>query len=356
MCYELLCGELPHDLVDQPLAAAAQRITTQSARPLGSHAPSLRGDLETVVHKALEHDRDRRYQSASDLGADILRYLRDEPILARPASSIYQLRKFARRNRGLVFGASALVLAVALGLGAVLWALVNVTGAEEEARKEAQSAQAVVDYLMELLWHTDPLVHGRVPTVVDLLQQASSEVDAVFADLPRIRYELRMTLGGALMRQFRDEEAEEEYESCVEIARELYGDTDELTLRARNCLANTRNDLGRSEEALAEFRRVGQHARDSLGFAHEVTLYSMHGEAACIIALGDFRASEELIGEVLTLRRQHHPAFHIRRAAPQQRRMSRDPSAWRRLKPLLRPRLQRRREEEEEEGRRPMRL
>jgi len=307
VAYELLSGELPHDLLDQPLAAAARTITTRPVRPLGSHTPSLRGELETIVHKALEPDRDRRYQSASDLGADIQRYLRDEPILARPASSIYQLRKFARRNRGLVFGACALVLAVALGLGAVLWALVNVSGAEEEARNEARSAEKVVDYLVDLLWHSDPLVHGRVPTVVDLLQKASSEVDVVFADRPQTRYELRMTLGQALGRQSRNEEAEGELVAGVEVARALYGDADERTLRARNALAAVRNHLGRSEEALAEFRRVGEQARDSLGLAHGLTLDSMQGEARCLGALGELRASEELLGEVLALRREHHP-------------------------------------------------
>ena len=59
------------------------------------------GDIETIVAKALEKDKTRRYASAAELAADIRRYLKDEPIVARPASTAYQLRKFAQRNRAL---------------------------------------------------------------------------------------------------------------------------------------------------------------------------------------------------------------------------------------------------------------
>ncbi|NIP64326.1 MAG: hypothetical protein GTN96_07310, partial [Gammaproteobacteria bacterium] len=72
------------------------------------------GDVETVVGKAMAKEPWRRYQSAAELAADIRRYLADEPIVARPASAFYQLRKFARRNKTLVGGvATAFVVLVA---------------------------------------------------------------------------------------------------------------------------------------------------------------------------------------------------------------------------------------------------
>ena len=72
----------------------------QEPSRLGSIDTLYRGDVEIIVAKALEKDKTRRYASAGDLASDIRRYLRGEAILARPASALYQLRKFARRTQG----------------------------------------------------------------------------------------------------------------------------------------------------------------------------------------------------------------------------------------------------------------
>src|SRR5207302_6417002 len=77
----------------------------------------FRGELDWVVMKALEKDRNRRYESASAFAADVRRYLADEPVLACPPSAGYRLRKFVRRNRGPV--AAGLALATLLVLGTV---------------------------------------------------------------------------------------------------------------------------------------------------------------------------------------------------------------------------------------------
>src|SRR5215472_15404674 len=84
--------------------------------PLSSVSRSYRGDIETIVAKALEKDKARRYTSAADLAGDIRRYLNDEPITARPPSTAYQLQKFARRNRALVTGVAAVFVVLAGGI------------------------------------------------------------------------------------------------------------------------------------------------------------------------------------------------------------------------------------------------
>src|SRR5678810_1201609 len=60
----------------------------------------MRGELDWIVMKTLEKDRNRRYETAKDFAADVQRYLGDEPVLACPPSAGYRLRKFARRNKG----------------------------------------------------------------------------------------------------------------------------------------------------------------------------------------------------------------------------------------------------------------
>jgi serine/threonine protein kinase len=120
ICFELLTQRLPHQLRDRSIPEAARIIRDQEPSRLGSINPALRGDLETIVAKALEKDRSRRYQSAAELSADIGRYLRNEPILARPQTTLYQLRKFARRNRGLALALCGVLLALMAGLASTL--------------------------------------------------------------------------------------------------------------------------------------------------------------------------------------------------------------------------------------------
>src|SRR5262249_41988983 len=92
--YQLLTGRLPYEVAGKPAREAARVITEREPARLGSVDKALRGDLETVVARALEKDRERRYSSADALADDVERYLRGDPILARPASALYQLKKF----------------------------------------------------------------------------------------------------------------------------------------------------------------------------------------------------------------------------------------------------------------------
>ena len=113
--FELLAHRLPYQLDQLPVHEVARVIDEQEPSRLGSIDTLYRGDVEIIVAKALEKDKTRRYASAGDLASDIRRYLRGEAILARPASALYQLRKFARRHRALVAGVSGIFVALLVG-------------------------------------------------------------------------------------------------------------------------------------------------------------------------------------------------------------------------------------------------
>ena len=93
--YELLAGKLPYD-ISKKLHETIHAIREEDPARLSTVNRTYRGDIETIVAKALEKDKTRRYGSAAELAADIGRYLKDEPIVARPPSTSYQLQKFAR--------------------------------------------------------------------------------------------------------------------------------------------------------------------------------------------------------------------------------------------------------------------
>jgi WD40 repeat protein/predicted Ser/Thr protein kinase len=133
--FELAAHRLPYQLENRPLAETARLILEQDPPRLGSINPELRGDVETIVAKALEKDPARRYRSAADLATDLRRWLVHEPILARPPSALYHLHKFARRHTGLVGGVVATGVALVLGLvGTILFAV-------REARQRGQAEQ-----------------------------------------------------------------------------------------------------------------------------------------------------------------------------------------------------------------------
>ncbi len=142
IAYELLAGRLPHDLRRKMIHEAARIIREEEPTPLSSINRTLRGDVDTIIAKALEKEKTRRYQSAESLASDIRRYLKDEPIAARPASTWYQASKFAKRNKGLVTGlAAAFVLLIAgvIGTSIGLSQAVEARDAEAAARKEADT-------------------------------------------------------------------------------------------------------------------------------------------------------------------------------------------------------------------------
>ncbi len=113
--YQLLAGRLPYDINRYAIAEAVRVIREEDPRPLSSINRSFRGDLETIVGKALEKEKARRYSTVGDMTEDLRRHLRAEPIVARPASLAYRVSKFYERNRLLVVSTLAIILALTAG-------------------------------------------------------------------------------------------------------------------------------------------------------------------------------------------------------------------------------------------------
>ncbi len=111
MLYELLTGEVPHDMTG-PRLAVLRRLSEQDVRSPRSLRPDLDRELEAIVLKALAHDPEQRYRSAGALAEDLTRYLEGEPVSARPATLIYFARKRLRKYRLQVALAGAVAAAL----------------------------------------------------------------------------------------------------------------------------------------------------------------------------------------------------------------------------------------------------
>lgn len=136
--------------VDPPRPSA--RVSTLQAADLstvserrhvepGKLSQQLRGELDWIVMKALEKDRDRRYATANDMAADIERYLRDEPVQACPPSAAYRFTKFARRNRTAFVTSVLVALAVAAGTAVSVWQAIRATRAEQKIAATLTTAE-----------------------------------------------------------------------------------------------------------------------------------------------------------------------------------------------------------------------
>jgi len=141
MLYELLAERLPFDLRHKPIPEAARIVREEEPTRLASIVASCRGDVDTIVCKAMEKDHGRRYQTAAALSSDLRRYLADEPIAAHPPSTFYQLKKFARRHKGLVMGLALSFLILILGIVTSLNYAVQAVRGERRATESKEDAQ-----------------------------------------------------------------------------------------------------------------------------------------------------------------------------------------------------------------------
>jgi predicted Ser/Thr protein kinase len=243
--YELLASKRPYQIEKKALHEAVQTIREEDPTRLSSIHRSYRGDIETIVAKALEKDKARRYASAADLAADIRRYLAEEPIMARPASASYQLQKFARRHKALVAGTAAVFLVLAAGVivstreavrartaeRAAVEQRDRAVAAEARAEQESNAAKAVDDFLQnDLLAQASSTNQAGVSTKPDpnlkvrtALDRASARIAGKFDKQPDIEAAIRDTLGQTYIDIGLYPEARQHTERSLELHRRLLG-------------------------------------------------------------------------------------------------------------------------------------
>ena len=355
--YELLAGRLPYDLSKKMIHEAVRVIREDDPTPLSSIDRVFRGDVETIIAKALQKERIQRYQNASDLGSDIRRYLSDQPIVARPASVGYQLRKFAKRNKALVAGVAAVFIVLSGGIVTTSVALARESeqrslaeqrqqqaeaarDAESEARAEAQQrqqeaevasreaqrqaeiAQTINDFLTDdLLAAVAPSAEqgkGKDVLMRDVLVVAGKSIEEAskpggrFEGKPLIEASIRATLGETYLKLGEYAAAEPHLERDRMLRRRELGEEHPDTLGSMNTLANLYNDQGRYDEAEPLFLRTLEISKRILGAEHPRTLASMNNLASLYKNQGRYDDAEPLYLRTLEIRKRILGAEHPR--------------------------------------------
>jgi tetratricopeptide (TPR) repeat protein len=295
MLFELLAGRLPYQL-SHKLHEAVQTIQEKDPAPLSSVNRVYRGDIETIVAKALEKDKTRRYSSAAELAADLQRYLKDEPILARRASAAYQMRKFARRHKALVTGFAAVIAVLIAGIVASTWEAAR-------ARRAEQTADAVNDFLQKdvlaqagataQVWSgSQPDPDLKVRTALD---HAAARIGTRFAAQPLVEASIRQTIGETYRALSRYADAERQFKRAFDLRRRVLGPEHRDSLNVGRDLANSYANQGKFAEAEPIYTRVLATQRRVLGAEHRDTLYTILALANLYSQQARFLEGESLL-------------------------------------------------------------
>jgi serine/threonine protein kinase/tetratricopeptide (TPR) repeat protein len=260
LLFELLTGERPYRL-DRDSRAALEEAILQADPPRPSTVVAdarlrrqLRGDLDTIVLKAMKKAPAERYATADAFTADIERHLADEPVHARPDSRWYRTRKLVLRHKVAVVATAAVFGTVLSGAAAAVWQA-------REAIAERQRAEEVKAFIVDLFEKADPYVgQGKVLSAADLLKQARARIDGLHTR-PELRAELLHLVASGLGNLHDYVAAESMIDQAVEAARTSFGPADGRTLRARVLRSEINRVRGRIAEASDEIDNVVQLLR-----------------------------------------------------------------------------------------------
>ncbi len=325
------------------LGQAATTVSTQRQSDPRRLSQLCRGELDWIVMKALEKDRNRRYETASAFAADVQRYLNDEPVQACPPSAWYRLRKFTRRNKptlatlallGLVLFAAVAVAGVpatvgvvvvvaALAVGVLLLGeanrrarqqracaeqnLAQAEDAEKRAKEAATRAEAINQFLIhDLLAEADPEknVYGNQVTIEEFLNRAAGKIDEAFPGQPEVEAAVRLTIGRIYHGLGRWDRAESHLYRAWELSRASRGVEHPGTLEILNDLAVVLELRGKLAEAEPLFRRAFAGCCRALGQEHALTLLALHNLAWSVHDQGNAAVAESLYRRCLEGRRR----------------------------------------------------
>ena len=326
--YELLVGMLPFSSqgggltpsVLEKLRADQPTLPSSKIKALGESSEEsaekrheepqslrrhLRGELDWIAVKALEHDRSRRYGSPAELAADIQRYLNDEPVLAGPPSTTYRALKFIRRHRfGVGVATVALILLVAFAVTMALQAR-RIAKERDRANREAAASERVADFMTQMFKVSDPgEARGNSVTAREILDKASKDVDNGLANDPQLQAQMMNTMGTVYENLGLFSQAEPLLRHALEIRRQMLGNSNKDTLKSMYQLSEVLTWKGNAAEAEKLCGESFEGRRTVLGPENRDTLTSMNWLVWILFIEGQYPEAEKLARQTVEITRR----------------------------------------------------
>jgi serine/threonine protein kinase/Tfp pilus assembly protein PilF len=260
-------------------------------------------ELDWIVMKALEKDRNRRYESANSFAADVQRYLANEPVQAGPASARYRLGKFVRRHRGPVVATGVVVVVLLAGVAVSTWLAIRATRSEASARRSAETTRAINRYLIEDLFAAanPEESRGRKLTVEEVLDRAAVKIDTAFPDQPEVEAGVRLAIGETYVSLSQYAKAEPHLRRALDLRNRHLGAGHLDTLEAMRQLGWLCAYQGHYDEAEQYQRQALDGFRRIQGREHRNTLDQMFNLAWVLGERGQYDRAEALFRECLEI-------------------------------------------------------
>ncbi len=310
--YELLAGRLPFDLPASPLQAA-QCICSTEPVPLGRAARGLSSDIDTMIMKAMARDKSARYSAVADLASDLRCYLAHQPIAARPPSTLYHMRTFARRNRLLMSACAIITATLLLGVGGTVWGWIQAERRAESARASAERAQRIQSFLAEILSAANPKFHGRDMSVRQVLDRAARRIGSELRDEPHVRAELHGIIGDTYISVGDLNEAETHLRKALELERGTLNGLNDGCVSRTCALASLLRFKGRPDAGEALLRSVIASRKDTLPPQQQASVMLEIGQMQ--LDRGDLTAARISLEAARDLRLDLFGARHLEVAA-----------------------------------------
>lgn len=368
--YELLTGQRAYSVEGlspteserlicerEPRRPSTAVVAGHTAAGVGDRSPKqqrlrkrLKGDLDTIVLKALSKDPERGYTSAGNLADDIDLHLKGLPIRARPDSVGYRATKFIRRHRASVVATGATIVALAAML---VYHTISLTAERDQAQLQRDRAQEATAFMVELFETLEPgTTAADAETASRLVAMGLDKVDTL-ADQPllqaktltvlgRVSYSLGMFdqaerhlraavevhqrelganhLDAATSKQHlafmlwtrgRAWEAETYLREALAVRRSLFGEADSSVASSMNLLGLILRDQGRSEESAAVHRETLAVRRRLSGPSSATIAISLDNLGTAIEAQGDLGAAESFYRRALAMNREVWGIRHV---------------------------------------------
>jgi len=349
--YELLTGLRPIDakrlrsaalfdmirvIVEEEPSKPSTRLSTDDSLPslaaLRQTEPKklmamLRGELDWIVMKCLEKQRDRRYETASGLARDLQRFLADEVVEARPPSWAYQARKLVVRNRGKMLAAGLVLMTLVLGLVGTGYGLQQAitardgeTAAKEKAqlqadraikaeqltRKRAEELKQVADFQADMLAQIDPTKAGQ-----ELIEDMTGKFTAalVKAKVPEAERAAQIETYKSQWSKVNATDAARDFidrtilKPAIKTIEEKIKDQPLVDAQLRQVLSKRYSDLGLYDAALPLQKTALETRQGMLGTDHPDTLSSMDAMGMLLLAKGNRSEAEPLLRDALNKRK-----------------------------------------------------
>lgn len=304
---------------------------------------NLKGDLDTIVLKAIRKEPDRRYESAEQLAADIRHYLTGRPVMAHPDSMGYRTRKFIRRHRIGAISTAIIILLVIGYIITVTWHSQQTQAALVKAEQETKKAEQVTDFLMDMFEASNPEESlGDTVTAQTLLEQGIEQAQqlkdqpVIYAQMLDVTGLVYMNLGQyeqaqSLLKQAYDirhthleaphpeiseslhnlgvlfwengqyNEAEKYLRDALKMLQKIHEGEHESLANTMNALAIVLKELRKFEQAEPLHRKALEMNRNIFGEKHKAVAQSLSNLGNFLESLGDYKQAKEYYQESLEI-------------------------------------------------------